>query len=802
MRGNDSFRVFEEVLLVAKSNQVDMLLLAGDLFHDNKPSRSTVVKTMRLLRAACLSPGGAIRLAVRSDPALVNYMDPTIAVSLPVFVIHGNHDDPTGAADLGALSALDILSEAGLVTYFGKTLNSKRISISPILLQKDRTALALYGLGNIRDELLHQTWEKERNVKWLSPMANPADRDRQRHLPDSDTGGDDDLRWFNLLVLHQNRVTRGASKGISENLLPRWLDYVVWGHEHDSLPDLTLTAPPVVQPGSTVATSLSAGESKPKHAILLEVYRGKLKHRPVPLYTVRNFQFDDVALSEQSEVSETDPASIVKYLEATVKEMATDLETEFDKKLAAFQNGTFKQVANGVRYPSPDIYINLLKSSVRQPLVRLRVEITGNWEVPNPQRFGQSFVGRVANAAGILLFYRSKRRLLKKTKTFMQGYSGQKEGEGNEGDEDEDGVMLSQNGAEQRDVVQIPKLVQYYLYHSKAGGSGLKFLELDRLTGAVDHFVNKMETKAISDYVSAYMKIQQEESLKEAEKNTNGLDEDKLLEKFKSSATEAAKRVLPDTAAKAAAAKSQDRNDSMDVEKEADKIEKVTANNDINQDGCGMDVGNDSKKDNDENHFDDVEKQLDDVHALLTSNTKLAAALQQHKPPSENGDSPSSEDEDADEIMPARRTGTTRARGTRARGTRGRGRGRGRARARGIDSYLSTSRRESQMEARPAARRVTRRTKAVVEDSDDEVQVVGDSDEEEEYIPVPSSRKRRGGQAGGAPSQRVRTEPQAAAASASASASASRRSAFSSRARTRRNTATINVDEESGDDAM
>ena len=34
--------------------QADMLLLGGDLFHENKPSRSTMVKTMRLLRKHCL----------------------------------------------------------------------------------------------------------------------------------------------------------------------------------------------------------------------------------------------------------------------------------------------------------------------------------------------------------------------------------------------------------------------------------------------------------------------------------------------------------------------------------------------------------------------------------------------------------------------------------------------------------------------------------------------------------------------------------------------------------------------------
>lgn len=54
---------------------------------------------------------------------------------------------------------------------------------------------------------------------------------------------------------------------ISENLLENFLDIVVWGHEHDC----DITPKPsgngefyITQPGSTIATSLSEGEAKPK----------------------------------------------------------------------------------------------------------------------------------------------------------------------------------------------------------------------------------------------------------------------------------------------------------------------------------------------------------------------------------------------------------------------------------------------------------------------------------------------------------------------------------------------------------
>ena len=42
IRSNDSFAAFEEVLSLARLHKVDLVLLSGDLFHDNKPSRKTL----------------------------------------------------------------------------------------------------------------------------------------------------------------------------------------------------------------------------------------------------------------------------------------------------------------------------------------------------------------------------------------------------------------------------------------------------------------------------------------------------------------------------------------------------------------------------------------------------------------------------------------------------------------------------------------------------------------------------------------------------------------------------------------
>ncbi|XP_006834001.1 PREDICTED: double-strand break repair protein MRE11A [Chrysochloris asiatica] len=54
VRGNDTFVTFDEILRLAQENEVDFILLGGDLFHDNKPSRKTLHTCLELLRKYCM----------------------------------------------------------------------------------------------------------------------------------------------------------------------------------------------------------------------------------------------------------------------------------------------------------------------------------------------------------------------------------------------------------------------------------------------------------------------------------------------------------------------------------------------------------------------------------------------------------------------------------------------------------------------------------------------------------------------------------------------------------------------------
>ena len=106
MRGEDSIKTFEEVLQQAQLNDVDFILQGGDLFHENKPSRKVLLSTMEQMRRYCVGDR-PVHFRVVSSPEenfahcffpVINFEDPNYNISIPVFMIHGNHDDPVGVS--------------------------------------------------------------------------------------------------------------------------------------------------------------------------------------------------------------------------------------------------------------------------------------------------------------------------------------------------------------------------------------------------------------------------------------------------------------------------------------------------------------------------------------------------------------------------------------------------------------------------------------------------------------------------------------------------------------------------------
>ena len=293
----------------------------------------------------------------------VNFEEEHINVSLPVFSIHGNHDDPTGK---NPVCQLEVLSASGLINYFGKIINTDDITVKPLLLKKNNIQVALFGLGSLSEERLHRSF-KEKHVRF-----DKVEKD-----------------WFSILVVHQNRVPHGT-KYLPEHFLTDIAQFVVWGHEHECIPEPSLNETcgfHVLQPGSSVATSLCPGEAKPKHVIVLEIGKtpeGQLGYlsTPIQLKTVRPFYFKSLDLDEFTE--KRDDKLEAKNIERICVDQIEEMLSE-----------AFTERSSDERQPS-------------LPLIRLRVDCT----LPLPfslYTFGHQFIKRVANP-GELLRYRVKRK--------------------------------------------------------------------------------------------------------------------------------------------------------------------------------------------------------------------------------------------------------------------------------------------------------------------------------------------------------------------------------------------------------
>ena len=137
-------------------------------------------------------------------------------------------------------------------------------------------------------------------------------------------------------------------------MIPNWMDLVVWGHEHESRIEAVESVGTfrVVQPGSSVATSLVEGESVAKKVAVLEIAGSEFPVRPVRLANVRGFKTGTVNLNDPDHgLDVEDPKiddKVTNLLEMRVKELiqeATDGMVEQEDESATMKVSEAEQAA-------------------------------------------------------------------------------------------------------------------------------------------------------------------------------------------------------------------------------------------------------------------------------------------------------------------------------------------------------------------------------------------------------------------------------------------------------------------------
>lgn len=487
VRGDDSWKTFHEIMTLAKDRDVDMVLLGGDLFHDNVPTRKSMYNVMRSLRLNCYGDKPC-EVELLSDGSKhfdgtighANYEDQNINVALPVFSIHGNHDDPSGD---GHFAALDILEMSGLINYFGRVPRNDQIDIEPLCFQKGTTKLALFGLSNVRDERLHRTFQA-RKVRFQHPSVSKAD-------------------WYNICVIHQNHAAHTATSHIPENFLDDKLDLVIWGHEHECLIEPRSNAEmgfKVMQPGSSVATSLAPGEAAQKHVAILSITGREMKCEPIPLKTVRPFVYKEIVLSTEKEAvklakKDNSRHRLTEWLVSKVEELIEQARQQWEEAQEEGSDDDEEPV-----FPLP--------------LIRLRVEhssIDGvQFEMENPQRFSQRFTGKVANNHDVIQLHVKKRTAAARRLVASEELKE---------------IMARTEASES---VKVAELVAKFL-----SSQSLTILPQNYFEDAVNQYIDKDDKHAMDMFVNESLSKQIRNLIKLGEGEDNGGDDDdELKEKF------------------------------------------------------------------------------------------------------------------------------------------------------------------------------------------------------------------------------------------------------------------------------
>ena len=296
-------------------------------------------------------------------------------------------------------------------------------------------------------------------------------------------------------IIDELRSHAYTEKGyLPENFLPDFLDLVIWGHEHECLIDPSHnpeTNFAVIQPGSSIATSLMPAEAVPKHVAVLSITGRDYKVEPIRLKTVRPFVMREIVLAEEKEAARlakkaSNRTELTRFLEGIVYQMIEEANAKWEE-------------AQGADGELDD------ELSAPLPLIRLRVEFTppegGNFDCENPQRFSNRFVRKVANHNDVVQFHRRK-----------AGSNRRKDG--TEMPEESTLASLAQDSA------RVEKIIREFLT-----AQSLTILPQNAFSDAVGQFVDKDDRSAIGSFVETSLKRQVQDL-----EDMDHMDEDNLEE--------------------------------------------------------------------------------------------------------------------------------------------------------------------------------------------------------------------------------------------------------------------------------
>ena len=331
----------------------------------------------------------------------------------------------------------------------------------------------------MRDARLHRMW---------------ANKKVQFMRPEEDDEVEKEEGFFNIFALHQNRdLGRGAKNCVQEHMIPDWMDLVIWGHEHECLIDFSESVVGtfrISQPGSSVATSLVAGEAVRKKIGIIDIKGKRFRMHTIPLTQVRAFVTCDISLKEhRANLDPEDPKIDDKINSILEKEVQVAVKNARDRMEEMHSEA--RAVGNDAA--EDDSPLQNLIAKPDEVLVRIRVEHSG-FATINNQRFGARFVGEVANANDILLFHRRKEIKAATTKLT---------------DKQRRSFLKNPIDPENIERLNMEDLVLEFFDDPKHTDRTLKMLDKKKLTESLGEFVDKNANSTIDETTDLLIKEKQ-----------------------------------------------------------------------------------------------------------------------------------------------------------------------------------------------------------------------------------------------------------------------------------------------------
>ncbi len=261
-RKEESFENLKQALELCIQNNVDFVLLCGDIFDIPSPSHNELYKSLECF-AVAKKNNSKVNISISKKNELKNVN----CEGLPVLVIHGNHE----FAGKDNKTALDILSLSGLVVYF---------HAAKACVEKDDEKVFVHGLGAV----------PEKKALEALQLWNPKP----------------ELNSVNILALHQTfkefmAISDEMVATLSLDDLPKGFDLMVNGHLHWNN-EQKLGNQIFLLPGSTIATSIKKLEcEKPKGVFFFETKTKELSFEALPLQRkmfYHRLKFDSASIDE------------------------------------------------------------------------------------------------------------------------------------------------------------------------------------------------------------------------------------------------------------------------------------------------------------------------------------------------------------------------------------------------------------------------------------------------------------------------------------------------------------------------